>query len=75
LPFSPYISRDCAREDVPVRRSEGDGDMAAKRWEGGTRRTFVAAMIVFTAIMLALPESALALPSAGCATRPARRKR
>jgi hypothetical protein len=37
--------------------------MAAKRWEGGTRRTFVAAMIVFTAIMLALPESALALPS------------
>jgi hypothetical protein len=37
--------------------------MAAKRWEGDTRRTFVAAMIVFTAIMLALPESALALPS------------
>jgi hypothetical protein len=37
--------------------------MAAKRWEGGTRRTFVAAMFVFTAIMLALSESALALPS------------
>ena len=37
--------------------------MAAKRWEGDTRRTFVAAIIVFTAIMLALPESALALPS------------
>jgi hypothetical protein len=62
LPFSPYNSRDCVQEEVPVRRSEG-GDMAAKRWEGDTRRTFVAAMIVFTAIMLALPESALALPS------------
>jgi hypothetical protein len=37
--------------------------MAAKRWEGDTRRTFVAAIIVFTAIMLALPGSALALPS------------
>src|ERR671921_1189585 len=37
--------------------------MAAKRWECDTRRTFVAAMIVFTAIMLAQPESALALPS------------
>ena len=62
MPFSPYNSRDCVQEVVPVRRSEG-GDMAAKRWEGDRRRTFVAAMIVFTAIMLALPESALALPS------------
>jgi hypothetical protein len=62
LPFSPYISQDCLQEEVPVRRSEG-GDMPAMRWEGGTRRTFVAAMIVFTAIMLALPESVLALPS------------
>jgi len=39
--------------------------MVGKEWEGGTRRTLVAAMVVlaFTAIMLALPESALALPS------------
>jgi hypothetical protein len=37
--------------------------MAAKKREGRTRRTFVAALIVFTALMLALPESALALPS------------
>ncbi len=39
--------------------------MAVKEWEGGKRRTFVAAIVVlvFTAIMLALPESALALPS------------
>jgi hypothetical protein len=36
-----------------------------KEWECGTKRTLVAAMAVFvlTAIMLALPESALALPS------------
>ena len=34
-------------------------------WECGTRRTLVApmAVLVLTAIMLALPESALALPS------------
>ena len=37
--------------------------MAAKRWEGGTKRTFVSAMIVLTAIMLAIPAAALALPS------------
>ena len=39
--------------------------MAVKEWEGGKRRTFVAAIVVlvFTAIMLALPESALALPA------------
>jgi hypothetical protein len=39
--------------------------MVGKEWEGGTRRTLVAAMVVlaFTAIMLALPESVLALPS------------
>jgi hypothetical protein len=39
--------------------------MVVKEWEFGTRRTVVAAMAVLllTAIMLALPESALALPS------------
>ncbi len=39
--------------------------MVGKVWECGTRRTLVAAMavLVLTAIMLALPESALALPS------------
>jgi hypothetical protein len=41
------------------------GDIVGKEWECGTKRTLVAAMAVFvlTAIMLALPESALALPS------------
>ena len=36
-----------------------------KEWEGGIRRTLVAAtaVLAFTAIMLALPGSALALPS------------
>jgi hypothetical protein len=39
--------------------------MVEKEWECGTTRTLVAAMAVFvlTAIMLALPESAVALPS------------
>ena len=39
--------------------------MVEKEWECGTRRTLVAAMavLVLTAIMLALPESAVALPS------------
>jgi hypothetical protein len=39
--------------------------MVGTEWEGGIRRTLVAAMVVlaFTAIMLALPGSALALPS------------
>jgi hypothetical protein len=39
--------------------------MVVKEWEDGIRRTLVAAMMVlaFTAIMLALPGSALALPS------------
>ena len=39
--------------------------MVGKVWECGTRRTLVAAMavLVLMAIMLALPESALALPS------------
>ena len=39
--------------------------MVGKEWEGGIRRPLVAAMVVlaFTAIMLALPGSALALPS------------
>jgi hypothetical protein len=43
-----------------VRRSEG-GDIVGKEWEDGIRRTLVAAMMVlaFTAIMLALPGSAL----------------
>jgi hypothetical protein len=41
------------------------GDIVGKEWEYGTKRTLVAAMAVsvLTAIMLALPESALALPS------------
>jgi hypothetical protein len=39
--------------------------MVVKEWEDGIRRTLIAAMVVlaFTAIMLALPGSALALPS------------
>ena len=39
--------------------------MAEKWWEGGTRSTLVAAMavLILTAIMMVLPESALALPS------------
>ena len=39
--------------------------MVVKEWEDGIRRTLVAAMAVsvLTAIMLALPQSALALPS------------
>jgi hypothetical protein len=39
--------------------------MVVMEWEDGIRRTLVAAMVVlaFTAIMLALPKSALALPS------------
>jgi hypothetical protein len=39
--------------------------MVEKKWECGTNRTLVASMavLVLTAIMLALPESALALPS------------
>ena len=39
--------------------------MVEKEWECGTRRTLVSAMavLVLTAIMLALPESAVALPS------------
>jgi hypothetical protein len=39
--------------------------MAEKVWEGGTRRTLVAAtvVLVLTAIMLALPKSVLALPA------------
>jgi hypothetical protein len=39
--------------------------MVEKEWECGTRRTLVAAIavLVLTAIMLALPESAVALPS------------
>jgi hypothetical protein len=39
--------------------------MVVKEWEDSIRRTLVAAMVVlaFTAIMLALPGSALALPS------------
>ena len=39
--------------------------MVVMEWEDGIRRTLVAAMVVlaFTAIMLALPGSALALPS------------
>jgi hypothetical protein len=39
--------------------------VVGKEWEGGIRRPLVAAMVVlaFTAIMLALPGSALALPS------------
>jgi len=39
--------------------------MVVEEWEDGIRRTLVAAMVVlaFTAIMLALPGSALALPS------------
>ena len=39
--------------------------MVEKEWECGTSRTLVAAMVVLVlmAIMLALPESALALPS------------
>src|ERR671910_2114429 len=44
--------------------AEGD-DMVEKKWECGTNRTLVASMavLVLMAIMLALPESALALPS------------
>ena len=37
--------------------------MARKVREGGTGRTFVAATVALTAIMLALPATALALPS------------
>ena len=39
--------------------------MGEKEWECGTNRSLVAAtaVLVLTAIMLALPESALALPS------------
>ena len=37
--------------------------MAGKRWEDGERRTFVVAMVVLTAIMLALPAAAMALPA------------
>jgi hypothetical protein len=37
--------------------------MARKVREGGTGRTFVAAMVALTAIMLALLAAALALPS------------
>jgi len=39
--------------------------MVGQDWESGTRRMLVAAMVVLvlTAIMLAIPESALALPS------------
>src|SRR5215210_2671779 len=37
--------------------------MAVKRRKDGARRTFVAAIAVFTAIMLALPAAALALPA------------
>jgi len=50
---------------VTVQQSKGGGEMAEKVWEGGTRRTLVAAMVVLvlTAIMLALPKSVLALPA------------
>jgi hypothetical protein len=41
----------------------GSGDLVAEAWKGGTRRALVAAMVVFTAIMMALPASAFALPS------------
>ena len=38
--------------------------MVGEAWKGGTKRTLVAALVVLTAIMLALPASALAaLPS------------
>src|SRR4051812_1816922 len=37
--------------------------MGVKRRKGGTKRNFVTAMVVLTAIMLALPAAALALPS------------
>ena len=37
--------------------------MGAEKRERGTRKTFVTAMVVLTAIMLALPAAALALPS------------
>jgi hypothetical protein len=37
--------------------------LVAEAWKGGTRRALVAAMVVFTAIMMALPASAFALPS------------
>ena len=59
-----YVSRNRVEQAVFVRQPEGD-DMVVKEWEFGARRTLVAAMAVLllTAIMLALPESALALPS------------
>ena len=39
-----------------------EGYTAVKEWGCGTRKTFAAAMVVLTGIMLALPASALALP-------------
>src|ERR671917_2453311 len=63
LPGS-YISRDYIEQAVLLRQS-GGGTMVEKEWECGTTRSLVAAIaiIVFTAIMLALPGSAVALPS------------
>src|SRR5918994_446437 len=64
LPSGSYISRDYIEQAVLLRQS-GGGTMVEKEWECGTRRTLVSAMavLVLTAIMLALPESAVALPS------------